>query len=131
MEDAFGMANGPDQPQNGRESLRGAWSNGLRYTYAAHESPCVLAGAIEHANLCSDGVCLQYSLLVWMCVNTQGRAHVGAACLCSLRAVPRLGPFNSGAPATHNLPGEMCLRHLLAAMASYISARQLGIGNMQ
>lgn len=85
----------------------------LEHQTEIHKSPCVLAGATEHANLCSDGVCLQYSLLVWMCVNTQGHAHMGAACLCSLPAVPRLGPFNSGAPAAHNLTGQMCLRHLL------------------
>lgn len=56
---------------------------------------------------------------------------MGAACLRSLPAVPRLGPFNFRALATHNLPGQMCLRDLLAAVASFDSLGQLGIWSVQ
>lgn len=79
MEDALGMAGGPDQPRHGRENLEHQTIVGCVNT---RRGTCTLpsctreslyaSAAAERANLCPAGVCLQHSVLVWRCVNRQG-----------------------------------------------------------
>lgn len=53
--------------------------------------------------------------------------HMGAACPSNLRFCP----FNFRASATCNLPGQMYLRDLLAAVSLFDCTGQLGIWSMQ
>lgn len=73
---------------------------------------------------------LQLLLRTWG-VHTQGRADTRLLPASALPALPRLCSINSRASAARNLPGQMCLRDLLAAVASFDSPGQLGIWSVQ
>lgn len=73
---------------------------------------------------------LQLLLRTWG-VRAQGRADTRLLPASALPALPRLCSINSCASAARNLPGQMCLRDLLAAVASFDSPGQLGIWSVQ